>query len=149
MDLATARLTHGSLVHVCAPPMPTSSIEWLSSCSLLVPGRAGKLELSPAASCSMLPPTSSSSPSSSSSSSSSSVSWPVFCCSGMVLRLDDKAGRLSEKIELGVVGRRVPFGLSGPGSQEDERKRKEWDVSDKLVDEESCRLLALNGDADL
>lgn len=67
----------------------------------------------------------------------------------MVLRMDDKAGRISEKIELGVVGRRVPFGLSGPGSQEDERKRKEWDVSDKLVDEESCRLLALSGDADL
>mmetsp|Transcript_17616 Transcript_17616/g.41838 ORF Transcript_17616/g.41838 Transcript_17616/m.41838 type:complete len:293 (+) Transcript_17616:83-961(+) len=66
----------------------------------------------------------------------------------IILQLDDSAGRLSEKIELRAMGRRIPFGLSGPGSQDDENMRKQWDVSDKLVDEEGCQLLTLSGDAD-
>jgi len=67
----------------------------------------------------------------------------------LLLRLDSGAGRLSEKIEMGTMGRRLPFGLSGPGSQDDERKKREWDVSDKISDEESCQLLTLSGDLDM
>jgi len=65
----------------------------------------------------------------------------------IMLSLDDSAGRLSEKIELKTMGRRIPFGLSGPGSQDDENARRQWDVSDKLGEEEGCNLLTL-GDGD-
>jgi len=67
----------------------------------------------------------------------------------LLLRLDSSAGRLSEKIEMGTIGRRLPFGLTGPGSEDDERSEKRWDVSDKLTDEEGCGLLTLGGDADI
>ncbi|CAE8687963.1 unnamed protein product, partial [Polarella glacialis] len=66
----------------------------------------------------------------------------------LLLRLDDTAGRFSEKIEMGSIGRRIPFGLSGPGSQADEHLKKQWDLSDKIGDEEGCQLLTLSGDAD-
>lgn len=67
----------------------------------------------------------------------------------VILSIDDGAGRLSEKIELGVMGRRIPLGLTGHGSQEGDRKRKEWDVSDKMGDEEEHGLLTtLHGDID-
>ena len=66
----------------------------------------------------------------------------------IILQIDDSAGRFSEKVELRTFGRRIPFGLSGPGSQDDENKKKQWDVSDKLVDEEECQLLTLSGDGD-
>eukprot|EP00930_Biecheleria_cincta_P048542 TRINITY_DN33826_c0_g1_i1.p1 TRINITY_DN33826_c0_g1~~TRINITY_DN33826_c0_g1_i1.p1 ORF type:complete len:278 (+),score=54.21 TRINITY_DN33826_c0_g1_i1:58-891(+) len=56
----------------------------------------------------------------------------------VMLQIDDSAGRISEKIELGTIGRRIPFGLSGPGSQGEENERKQWDQSDKLRDEEGC-----------
>lgn len=66
----------------------------------------------------------------------------------LLLQIDNSAGRLSEKIEMGTMGRRLPFGLSGVGSEEAEHARKKWDVSDKLTDEESCQLLTLSGDLD-
>eukprot|EP00931_Biecheleriopsis_adriatica_P078162 TRINITY_DN51629_c0_g1_i1.p1 TRINITY_DN51629_c0_g1~~TRINITY_DN51629_c0_g1_i1.p1 ORF type:complete len:319 (+),score=51.50 TRINITY_DN51629_c0_g1_i1:142-957(+) len=65
-----------------------------------------------------------------------------------MLILDEKAGRLSEAIETKVIGRRLPFGLSGPGSKENEEAMKQWDVSDKLTDEEGCQLLALSNEYD-
>lgn len=67
----------------------------------------------------------------------------------MILSIDDSAGKLSEKIEMGTVGRRLPYGLSGPGSKGDELERRQWDLSDKLGDEESCNLLTLSGDVDI
>lgn len=66
----------------------------------------------------------------------------------LLLSLDSTAGRLSEKIEMGTIGRRLPFGLTGPGSEDDARSKKQWDVSDKITDEESCNLLTLSGDTD-
>uniref|UniRef100_A0A7S2IB59 ER lumen protein-retaining receptor n=1 Tax=Alexandrium andersonii TaxID=327968 RepID=A0A7S2IB59_9DINO len=66
----------------------------------------------------------------------------------LLLQLDSGAGRLSEKIEMGTIGRRLPFGLTGQGSEDDERSKRQWDVSDKITDEESCNLLTLSGDAD-
>lgn len=66
----------------------------------------------------------------------------------VLLHIDSSAGRLSEKIEMGTIGRRLPFGVSGPGSQDDERAKRQWDVSDRLTDEESCQLLTLSGDVD-
>ncbi|CAJ1359709.1 unnamed protein product [Effrenium voratum] len=42
----------------------------------------------------------------------------------VILSLDDGAGRISEKIEMKAIGRRIPFNLSGPGSQD--RYRKIW-----------------------
>merc|ERR1719210_2809076 len=50
----------------------------------------------------------------------------------MLLHIDDSAGRLSEKIELKVMGRRLPGGISGPGSQDDEFAKKQWDASDQI-----------------
>merc|ERR1712110_373641 len=35
---------------------------------------------------------------------------------GAILALDDNSSRLSEKIELKALGRRLPLGVSGPGS---------------------------------
>uniref|UniRef100_A0A7S2QMZ2 ER lumen protein-retaining receptor n=1 Tax=Zooxanthella nutricula TaxID=1333877 RepID=A0A7S2QMZ2_9DINO len=66
----------------------------------------------------------------------------------VLLQLDNSAGRLSEKVELQTIGRRLPFGLSGNGLEDDERAKRQWDVSDKLVAEESCSLLTLGGDND-
>lgn len=63
-----------------------------------------------------------------------------------LLHLDNSAGRASEKIELGVLGCRVPFGLTGNGLADEEKFKREWDVSDKLVEEEGCQLLTLCGD---
>lgn len=67
----------------------------------------------------------------------------------VILSMDDTAGRVSEKIELGSIGRRLPFGLSGQGKEDDDRARRQWDVSDQLIDEEGCQLLTLSGDADV
>eukprot|EP00443_Scrippsiella_acuminata_P057823 CAMPEP_0115502568 /NCGR_PEP_ID=MMETSP0271-20121206/69016_1 /TAXON_ID=71861 /ORGANISM="Scrippsiella trochoidea, Strain CCMP3099" /LENGTH=264 /DNA_ID=CAMNT_0002931609 /DNA_START=182 /DNA_END=972 /DNA_ORIENTATION=+ len=61
----------------------------------------------------------------------------------ILLHIDNSAGRLSEKIEMNSIGRRLPFGLSGNGLADDEKARKQWDVSDRLVDEESCQLLTM------
>jgi len=66
----------------------------------------------------------------------------------IVLNIDSGAGRLSEKIEMNTIGRRLPFGISGSGVQDEEREKKQWDVSDKISDEESCQLLTLSGDVD-
>lgn len=65
----------------------------------------------------------------------------------MVLAVDDRAGRLSEKVEMATMGRRIPFGLSGHG--QDERKRKEWDYSDRHSDGESCGLLSGSVDTEI
>lgn len=67
----------------------------------------------------------------------------------IILHMDDTAGRFSEKIEMNSIGRRLPFGLSGNGKEDDERARRQWDVSDQLIDEEGCQLLTLSGDADV
>jgi len=61
----------------------------------------------------------------------------------ILLHMDNSAGRLSEKIEMQTIGRRLPFGLSGNGLEDDERVKRQWDVSDKLVEEEGCQLLTL------
>lgn len=66
----------------------------------------------------------------------------------LMLQLDESAGRMSEKVEMKVVGRRIPFGLSGRSARDSDVERRQWDVSDKLGDEEGCKLLTLNGDAD-
>lgn len=66
----------------------------------------------------------------------------------IMLHMDNSAGRFSEKIEMNSIGRRLPFGLSGNGLQDDERAKREWDVSDRLVEEEGCQLLTLSGDVD-
>lgn len=66
----------------------------------------------------------------------------------LVLSVDGTAGRIAEKIEMNTIGRRLPFGLSGLGAQDEEREKKQWDVSDKISDEESCQLLTLSGDVD-
>mmetsp|Transcript_87610 Transcript_87610/g.252994 ORF Transcript_87610/g.252994 Transcript_87610/m.252994 type:complete len:291 (-) Transcript_87610:96-968(-) len=66
----------------------------------------------------------------------------------ILLSIDNSAGRFSEKIEMGTIGRRLPFGLSGSGLEDEVRAKRQWDVSDKLVDEESCQLLTLSGDMD-
>lgn len=67
----------------------------------------------------------------------------------VLLSLDDTAGSVSEKIEMNTIGRRLPFGMTGKGARDDELAKKQWDVSDQLVDEESCNLLTLTGDPDL
>mmetsp|Transcript_85169 Transcript_85169/g.198024 ORF Transcript_85169/g.198024 Transcript_85169/m.198024 type:complete len:293 (-) Transcript_85169:55-933(-) len=66
----------------------------------------------------------------------------------LILDVDSSSSRLSEKIELSTMGRRLPFGLSGPGADDEDRLRKQWDVSDKISDEESCQLLTLACDDD-
>lgn len=65
-----------------------------------------------------------------------------------LLCLDTGAGRIAEKIELSTIGRRLPFGMTGTGTQDDENDRRQWDKSDKLVDEEGCKLLTLGADDD-
>jgi len=67
---------------------------------------------------------------------------------GLLLHMDSGAGRLAEIIELSTIGTRLPFGLSGAGDEESAAMKKQWDVSDKLSDEESCQLLTLSGDAE-
>lgn len=64
-----------------------------------------------------------------------------------LLNIDEGANKLSEQVELRTIGRRLPYGLSGPGSKVNENLDS-WDVSDKLIDEEGCKLLTLSGDAD-
>lgn len=62
--------------------------------------------------------------------------------------VDSGAGKIAEKIELSTIGRRLPFGLSGTGMHHDDNAARQWETSDKLVDEESCKLLTLGEDAD-
>lgn len=66
----------------------------------------------------------------------------------LMLQLDEGAGRFAERVEMRTLGRRIPFGLSGRTSEDSEQERRQWDVSDKLGDEEGCRLLTLSGDPD-
>jgi ER lumen protein retaining receptor len=65
-----------------------------------------------------------------------------------LLNLDEKAGKFSEAVEMRAIGRRLPYGLSGAVAKGDERGMDRWDASDKLVDEEGCKLLTLSDDAD-
>jgi ER lumen protein retaining receptor len=64
-----------------------------------------------------------------------------------LLNLDDRAGKLSEVVELRTIGRRLPYGMSGPVSKGDDHMDR-WDASDQMGDEEGCKLLTLSGDAD-
>ena len=54
--------------------------------------------------------------------------WPLVSSrpGRIILQLDDGAGRLSERVELRTFGRRIPFGLSGPGSQEHSESWFHW-----------------------
>lgn len=54
--------------------------------------------------------------------------WPLSSWrpGRIILQLDDGAGRLSERVELRTFGRRIPFGLSGPGSQEHSESWFHW-----------------------
>lgn len=61
----------------------------------------------------------------------------------LVLQVDEGASKLSETLEMRTIGRRLPYGLSGPTPKDDGEK---WDVTDRLADEESCKLLTLSGD---
>jgi len=66
-----------------------------------------------------------------------------------LLHIDEGAGRLSEAVEMRTLGRRLPYGMSGlTQKEEDVYLSKSWDATDQLVDEESCKLLTLSGDAD-
>jgi len=64
-----------------------------------------------------------------------------------VLNMDEGAGKLSEMVELRTIGRRLPYGISGPASKEGHMEDR-WEASDKLMDEEGCKLLTLSEDAD-
>uniref|UniRef100_A0A7S4QQY6 ER lumen protein-retaining receptor n=1 Tax=Alexandrium monilatum TaxID=311494 RepID=A0A7S4QQY6_9DINO len=66
----------------------------------------------------------------------------------LLLSLDGGAGRLSEKIEMRALGRRLPFGLTGTGSEAASGERRQWEASDRLADEEGRGLLALGADED-
>jgi len=59
----------------------------------------------------------------------------------MLLNLDDRAGNLSNTVELHSLGRRIPLGLSGTT-----QSSKSWDPKDQLCDEESSKLLTFDGD---
>lgn len=63
-----------------------------------------------------------------------------------VLGCDDGAGKLSAKIELGTIGRRLPYGITGTTKQEEEDKRRQWNVSDQLASEEGSNLLSYTPD---
>mmetsp|Transcript_51624 Transcript_51624/g.122861 ORF Transcript_51624/g.122861 Transcript_51624/m.122861 type:complete len:300 (-) Transcript_51624:125-1024(-) len=66
----------------------------------------------------------------------------------VLVNFDDKAGEISERIEMRTLGRRIPFGLSGhPEKEEDDLKP--WGSADQFDDEEGKKLLTLSGDADL
>lgn len=62
----------------------------------------------------------------------------------VLLNIDDSAGKLSEAVELRTIGRRLPYGLSGPSTKGIDMK--DWDEGDKLADEEGCKLLTLSED---
>eukprot|EP00927_Polykrikos_kofoidii_P052148 TRINITY_DN45932_c0_g1_i1.p1 TRINITY_DN45932_c0_g1~~TRINITY_DN45932_c0_g1_i1.p1 ORF type:complete len:299 (+),score=48.26 TRINITY_DN45932_c0_g1_i1:100-996(+) len=63
-----------------------------------------------------------------------------------LLNLDDGAGMISEKIEMKAFGRRLPLGVSGTGGSSQEHDT--WDMKDKLEEEESTKLMTLDGDVD-
>jgi len=65
----------------------------------------------------------------------------------LLLSMDDNAGRLSEKIEMSALGRRLPLGVSGSGGAQ--ANGRSWTSYDRLTDEEGAKLMTLdNGDAD-
>jgi len=67
----------------------------------------------------------------------------------VVLSLDHGAGRASEKFEMAVLGRRLPYGISGAAApQEAEMSKRDWDASDKRADAESSGLLSGNPEDD-
>jgi len=67
----------------------------------------------------------------------------------ILLAADDKAGKLSEMMELRSIGRRLPYGLSGGQDAEGAAlDLRNWDKSDRLGDEEGAGLLTLNEDFD-
>lgn len=66
----------------------------------------------------------------------------------IMLTIDGGAGKASENFEMAVLGRRLPYGLSGsPSVVEDDKKHtREWDASDRKGDEESSGLLTAKDD---
>lgn len=64
-----------------------------------------------------------------------------------LLNMDEGAGKLSAAVEMRTIGRRLPYGLSGAEGKIDENVDR-WEESDKLMDEEGCKLLTLSGDVD-
>jgi ER lumen protein retaining receptor len=63
-----------------------------------------------------------------------------------LLNMDEKANSISEQVEMKALGRRLPYGLSGPAHKLD--SHDSWEASDQLMDEEGCKLLTLSGDVD-
>jgi len=55
----------------------------------------------------------------------------------LVLFLDENTGKLSEEVEMRILGRRLPYGLSGTVVKDSH----DWDLTDKLAEEESTSLL--------
>jgi len=66
-----------------------------------------------------------------------------------VLSLDENAGRVSENLEMRAIGRRLPLGLSGPGSAlgaDSALGGGTWNASDRIAEDEGCGLLTLDVD---
>lgn len=62
----------------------------------------------------------------------------------LLLSMDDNAGRLSEKIEMSALGRRLPLGVSGSGGAQ-VNGGKTWLSTDRLTDEEGAKLMTMDG----
>lgn len=62
-----------------------------------------------------------------------------------LLNIDEGANKLSEQVEMRALGRRIPYGLSGTSSTKD-HSLDSWEASDRLGDEEGCKLLTLSED---
>eukprot|EP00929_Paragymnodinium_shiwhaense_P113598 TRINITY_DN81881_c0_g1_i1.p1 TRINITY_DN81881_c0_g1~~TRINITY_DN81881_c0_g1_i1.p1 ORF type:complete len:290 (-),score=68.37 TRINITY_DN81881_c0_g1_i1:28-897(-) len=62
-----------------------------------------------------------------------------------LLKMDENAGRLSEKVEMSALGRRLPLGVSGSSGQDNGRS---WNSADRMTDEEGAKLMTLDADAD-
>lgn len=67
----------------------------------------------------------------------------------LVLSIDGGAGRAAEKFEMAVLGRRLPYGISGAAPVEAELSKRDWDATDKRGDsQESSGLLSGNPEDD-
>lgn len=72
------------------------------------------------------------------------------CFGRVLLGVDEWAAYLSEKIEMKVLGRRLPYGISGHVQDGTELSKRTWDVTDQhgAMESEKCGLLNLTPDGD-